>query len=115
LKPLFEYYEDSLAPIFTKRHTFLMDLNLETIEIVSKCLGFNFESQKTIEYFHEVNDCVDYRNLTNGKKDNNSFDSYTQVFGEKHGYSNNLSILDLLFNEGRYTLDYLKKQRLIIS
>ena len=29
-----------------------------------------------------------------------------------YGFLNNLSILDLLFNEGRYALEYLKKQRL---
>ena len=108
--PFFEYYEDAILPIFTKKHTFLMDLNLQTIDIVSKCLGFRFESQKTVEYFHEVADCHDFRHLINGKKDNNIFDNYTQVFGEKHGYINNLSVLDLLFNEGRFALDYLKKQ-----
>ncbi|MFT5754987.1 MAG: hypothetical protein ACI924_002238, partial [Flavobacterium sp.] len=36
----------------------------------------------------------------------------TQVFNDKHGFINNLSILDLLFNEGRYAVDYLKKQTL---
>jgi len=108
--PFFEYYEDAIAPIFTKKHTFLMDLNFETIEIVKKCLGLTFEANKTIEYFHEVPSFDDYRILANGKKDNSNFDEYTQVFEEKHGYINNLSILDLLFNEGRYALEYLKKQ-----
>lgn len=108
--PFFEYYEDAIAPIFTKKHTFLMDLNFETIEIVKKCLGLTFEEKKTIEYFHEVPSFEDYRILSNGKKDNASFEEYTQVFEEKHGYLNNLSILDLLFNEGRYALEYLKKQ-----
>lgn len=108
--PFFEYYEDAIVPIFTKKHTFLMDLNFETIEVVKKCLGLSFESNKTIEYFHEVPNLEDYRILANGKKDNASFEPYTQVFEEKHGYLNNLSILDLLFNEGRYALEYLKKQ-----
>lgn len=108
--PFFEYYEDAIAPIFNKKHTFLMDLNFETIEIVKKCLGLTLEEHKTIEYFHEVPNLEDYRILANGKKDNASFEEYTQVFEEKHGYLNNLSILDLLFNEGRYALEYLKKQ-----
>ncbi len=110
--PFFEYYEDALMPIFTKKHTFLMDLNIETIEIVSKCLKLDFAPQKTIEYFHEVNDFSDFRILANGKKDTNTFSSYTQVFQEKQGFINNLSILDLLFNEGRFALDYLKNQTL---
>jgi hypothetical protein len=110
--PFFEFFEDALAPIFTKKHTFIMDLNFETMEIISKCLRMKFDYEKTPEYFHEVTEYKDLRNLVNGKKDISQFESYTQVFGEKHGYINNLSILDLLFNEGRYALDYLKKQSL---
>lgn len=110
--PFFEYYEDMLSPIFTKKHTFLMDLNFETIALVSKCLGLNVGSQKTTEYFHEAPNFNDFRLLANGKKDANTFEPYTQVFGEKHSYINNLSILDLLFNEGRFALEYLKTQEL---
>ncbi len=110
--PFFEYFEDDIRPIFEKKHEFLMDLNFETMSIVSKCLGLEFDYNETTEYFHEVTDKVDLRRLVNGKKDQSQFDVYTQVFGEKHGYLNNLSILDLLFNEGRYALDYLKKQQL---
>ena len=110
--PFFEYFEDDILPIFKKKHTYLMDLNLETMSIVSKCLRLDFDYTETDEYFHEVNDKTDFRNLINGKKDTSVFEPYTQVFGEKHGYLNNLSILDLLFNEGRYALEYLKKQQL---
>lgn len=110
--PFFEYFEDAILPIFEKKHTFLMDLNLKTMEIVSNCLKFEFDYDETTEYFHEVNDKKDFRHLINGKKDQTQLEPYTQVFGEKHGFINNLSILDLLFNEGRYALDYLKQQQL---
>jgi len=110
--PFFEYFEDNIASIFQKKHTFLMDLNLETMAIVSKCLGLEFDYNETTEYFHEVKDITDFRPLINGKKDTAVFEPYTQVFEEKHGFINNLSILDLLFNEGRYALDYLKKQEI---
>ena len=110
--PFFEYFEDDLAPIFQKKHTFLMDLNLEALDIVANCLGFDLKYKKTEEYFHETTDFSDFRHLANGKKDTLQFEPYTQVFEEKHGYLNNLSILDLLFNEGRYAVEYLKKQAL---
>ena len=110
--PFFEYFEDEILPIFQKKHVFLMDLNLETMSIVSKCLRLEFDYTETTEYFHDVTDKTDFRNLINGKKDTTVFDAYTQVFGNKHGYLNNLSILDLLFNEGRYALEYLRKQEL---
>lgn len=110
--PFFEYFEDSLSPIFTKKHTFLLDLNFETITLVSKCLGLPSEYGKTVEYFHEAANFKDFRTLANGKKDSAELESYTQVFGDKFGFINNLSILDLLFNEGRFALDYLKNQTL---
>jgi len=110
--PFFEYFEDDIRPIFEKKHTFLMDLNMETLSIVSKCLRLEFDCDETTEYFQEVTDKVDFRKLINGKKDTSAFEKYTQVFGDKHGYLNNLSILDLLFNEGRYALDYLRKQQI---
>lgn len=110
--PYFEFFEDDIRPIFEKKHTFLMDLNLEIHEIVTDCLGIKIPYTKTEEYFKEPSQ-TDFRYLANGKKDENVFDSYIQVFNEKHGFLNNLSILDLLFNEGRHAVDYLKKQTLI--
>ncbi len=110
--PFFEYFEDAILPIFQNKHTFLMDLNFTTIDIVWNCLNMKPDFGKTIEYFKDAEGFADYRHLANGKKDFSNFDSYTQVFGDKHGFINNLSILDLLFNEGRYALDYLKRQSL---
>ncbi|WP_313804091.1 WbqC family protein [Flavobacterium sp.] len=110
--PFFEYFEDDIRPIFEKKQEFMMDLTFQTIEIVTDCLGMDISFEKTEEYFHERTDKTDFRHLTNGKKDHSQFESYTQVFEEKHGYLNNLSILDLLFNEGRYAMDYLKNQQL---
>lgn len=108
--PFFEYFEDDIRPIFEKKHEFMMDLNFQTIEIVTECLGAKFNVEKTTEYFHDANGLTDLRPLVNGKKDISQFEPYTQVFEEKHGFINNLSILDLLFNEGRYAMDYLKNQ-----
>ena len=113
--PFFEFFEDDLLPIFQKKHTFLMDLNLEAFEIVCKCLRMKIEFDKTTEYFHEIDNSQikDFRYLINGKKDISVFETYTQVFDDKYGFLNNLSILDLLFNEGKYAMDYLKNQVLL--
>jgi hypothetical protein len=110
--PFFEYFEDDILPIFQKKHKFLMDLNFEIFEIVNSCLGIDLPFTKTKEFFHEVSGINDFRSLANGKKDTTQIEPYTQVFEEKEGFINNLSILDLLFNEGRYAVDYLKNQKL---
>jgi hypothetical protein len=73
--------------------------------------------ETTTEYFHDVDKAVitDVRALVNGKKDLSIFENYTQVFDDKYGFINNLSALDLLFNEGKYAAEYLKTQKLIIK
>jgi hypothetical protein len=115
--PFFEYFEDDLLPIFEKKHSFLMDLNLEVFDLITRCLRMKIEYSTTTEYFHEINsdEVIDFRFLANGKKDHSQFESYTQVFDDKFGFINNLSVLDLVFNEGKFALDYLKSQQLLLK
>ena len=89
-----------------------MELNLEIFDLVNDSLGLSFAPDKTVEYFHEATTFADLRPLIDGKKDVTKIEPYTQVFEEKNGFLNNLSILDLLFNEGRYAVAYLKNQTL---
>ena len=110
--PFFEYFEDDLVGIFQKKHQFLMDLNLETMDFVSRCLRLNLEFQTTDAYHKHPINMIDYRYLADGKKDSSSFTKYPQVFKERTGFLNNLSVLDLLFNEGKFALDYLKAQNI---
>ena len=115
--PFFEYFEDDLLPIFEKKHSFLMDLNLEVFDLITRCLRMKIEYSTTTEYFHEINseEITDFRFLANGKKDLSQFESYTQVFDDKFGFINNLSVLDLVFNEGKFALDYLKLQQMLLK
>ena len=110
--PFYEYFVDDLRPLFEKKHEFMLDLNFEIFKLVNETLGISIPFEKTTEYFHEVTDKTDFRYLVNGKKDKTQIEPYTQVFDDKHGFLNNLSILDLLFNEGRYAVDYLKQHSL---
>ena len=94
-----------------------MDLNFETLAVISKCLRMKLEFATTTEYFHEIDNSIikDFRFLVEGKKDVSSFERYPQVFDDKYGFINNLSVLDLLFNEGKFTIDYLKAQTIILQ
>ena len=113
--PFFEFFEDDIRIIFEKKYKYLMDLNFETLDIVSRCLRLKLQFGTTTEYFHEIDksSIKDFRFLADGKKDTSSFEVYPQVFDDKYGFINNLSILDLLFNEGKFTVDYLKSQTII--
>lgn len=112
--PFFEYFQDDIRFIFEKKYTYLLDLNWDTLEVIKQCLRLQLDFSTTTEYFQEAdqNTITDFRHLVDGKKDPSQFEKYTQVFDDKFGYINNLSVLDLLFNEGKFAIDYLKNQPL---
>ena len=79
--------------------------------MVCTCLQLDPDISKTTLYQKTVNNKIDFRALANSRKEPQfAFDSYTQVFGLKHGFIPNLSILDLLFNEGPNSIQYLENQ-----
>lgn len=112
--PFFEFFEDDIQPFFQKKHVFLLDLNFETLELVFKCMRAKINYSITNEFLIEsdATQILDFRFLVNGKKDTSNLQQYPQVFEEKYGFINNLTILDLLFNEGKFAVDYLKNQKL---
>ena len=109
--PFFEYYEDELVTLFTEKTEHLLDFNLKCFEVICDCLQLDLNIHKTETYQKNITDKIDYRYLVNAKKKTpQQFDTYTQVFSDKHGFISNLSILDLLFNEGPNALNYLESQ-----
>lgn len=114
--PFFEFYEDDLKSLFSKEADNLLDFNLECFNVICDCLQLDLKTSKTISFIKEVEDNRDYRHLVNAKKKQSlKLESYTQVFSNKHGFISNLSILDLLFNEGPNALNYLESQQLEIK
>ena len=106
--PFFEYYEDKLADLYVRREKYLYDFNLRSIGVLFDMLQINLEYDFTKGYNEQYSDILDYRN--NYEKLNSSFKikEYTQVFESKHGYIENLSALDLIFNEGPNAINFLK-------
>ncbi|MCA0132260.1 WbqC family protein [Winogradskyella alexanderae] len=110
MSPFFEFYIDDLMPLFKDRFEYILDLNLKCFEILSSCLQLDLSIQFT-ECFEKIpTKLKDFRHLINRNSGVFKFQPYTQVFTEKHGFIANLSILDLLFNEGPKTELYLNEQ-----
>jgi hypothetical protein len=107
--PFFEFYEDDIAPLYHNTFHSLMDFNLKTIETVCECLQIKMPQDRTKVFEVEVTDKIDGRILINSKA-NFQFQQpeYVQVFEDRNDFIPNLSILDLLFNEGTNALNYLK-------
>lgn len=107
--PFFEYYEDDIASLYTKEFVFLLDFNLKTIEIICNCLQIATPLLKTEIYEPEVEQYKDLRFLINAKRKNTlQQKEYVQLFNDRNPFIENLSVLDLIFNEGTNALAYLK-------
>ena len=111
--PFFEFYEDDLKPLFEGPETSLYQFNVKALQVLGECLGIQIPTIKTESYEPVLENMLDGRFLVEAKKQiHTKFDPYSQVFEERHGFLPDLSILDLLFNEGTNSLDYLKRQPL---
>ena len=109
--PFFEYYEDEIVHLFEKRKDFLLDFNYECMEVILDCLQLGTSYSKTESYKKNTESLQDMRGLANPKKEPSyALDPYIQVFSDKYGFFPNISILDLLFNEGTNALTYPENQ-----
>lgn len=111
--PFFEFFEDDFAPLYEKKFTHLMDFNLETFEVIKDALSIDIKINQSNSYVISPKELVDYRKFASAKN-NTSFKNtpYTQVLEKYHDFLPNLSVIDLLFNEGTNALSYLESQNL---
>ncbi len=110
--PYFEFYEDDLKPLFFNKETSLLEFNLKVFDLICELLEIKIPYSFTKEYMKSPTQ-IDLRFLANSKlKKEYSLESYFQVLGSNYDFLPNLSILDLLFNEGTNTIQYLESQKL---
>jgi hypothetical protein len=107
--PFFIYYQDSIKEIYSKKYKKLLDFNIDLIKLVCGWLEMSFDFNLTKDYKKNYITEKDLRNLTENKvSDLYNVKKYTQVFSNKNGFINNLSIIDLIFNEGPNSISFLK-------
>lgn len=103
--PFFEFMKDELFPLYERRFEFLMDLNLELLAATLQWLRWDIPVQLS-EAYHDMPADKDPRIWIDPKSEPSraypGFQpvAYPQVFADRLGFQKNLSILDLLFNEG---------------
>ena len=105
--PFFEYYEDDIRELFSKPFENLMAHNLKIFDVLCELIGIDIEVSKTASF--QINpEIIDLRFLINAKRKSDfKTTPYIQVHEANHPFLPNLSVLDLLFNEGPNTLSYL--------
>jgi len=94
--PFFEFYAHYFEPLFTKRYSLLAEMSLETLHIILRLLKTNQKLILNTNYQKTLPTIPTQTSIT-----------YNQVFIEKNNFIPNLSILDLIFNEGPITIEYL--------
>jgi len=106
--PFFEFYKDDLRKIFSKKYTYLLDVNLDSFNFIMDAL--ELFKEYTLSKTYEETKLNDFRNLADSKKKVEiSTIPYIQMFDQKFGFLKNLSILDLLFMEGPNSINFLEK------
>lgn len=114
--PWFEFYEEMLHPVYEKKFEYLLDWNLQAFELVNGWLDLSWEISFTKEYektYPPERGLTDARNrflpqntLDVPEKD---LHRYHQVFEDRIGFIPGLSILDLIFCEGKQAKAFLDR------
>jgi hypothetical protein len=116
--PFFEYYADDLAPYYhEKKWKYLIDFNSGIQEVIFDAINYKPLIEYTDQYVKIGNIAEgtnDFRYSIHPKSHRQGIDNefhatpYHQVFNDQSTFAPNLSILDLLFNEGPETLTILR-------
>lgn len=102
--PFFEYYKDHFKNIYSMENNNLFNFNLKLINEILTLLEIKKYINITSHYTHNLKGL----DLRNHDFNSNKLKKYPQVFENKHGFIPNLSILDLFFNIGPESTEYLK-------
>ncbi len=106
--PFFLYYQDDLKPFFNGYSGNLFHYNHSLILKLCELMEISPDLHFTTKFEKEPVTMTDLRRFFSPKKQTpGHFPAYTQVFSDRHGFIPNLSILDVLFNLGPESKDYL--------
>lgn len=104
--PFFEFYMDDVQSFLDKKHSFLIDLNLDIMDYLLEALeisgGYSLTKEFTEQGCEQFNDCRETIHPKKKFSEDPDFraEPYPQVFADRLGFQKNLSVIDLLFNEG---------------
>ena len=102
----FEYYRDELFAILDAHPCSLWELDMRIIRFFLDKIGLRTELVPTASFAAEHVD-IHPKRPNAILQENGLVRPYYQVFADRHGFVPNLSVMDLLFNEGPASLEYL--------
>ena len=106
--PFFEFYFEEIEKCILKNHEFLMDLNKSLTETIMGILGIKKSLTYTGSFLPPGSVDNDFRySLSPKKKSGFTAKEYTRVFKVISGFSQGMSIIDLIFNMGPESVSFL--------
>lgn len=114
--PFYEYIIDDFKFVFEKKERFLFDLNLKILETLRTYIPFEKDIILSPGFVKGAE--FDFKNSIHPKAKMKLPDpqfkaqSYYQTFNDRFDFIPNLSVLDLLFNEGPQAFSILKQSLL---
>lgn len=101
----FDYYEMEIKELIESNYTRLIDLNDVIHQRILQWLDIEIPSKFTVEYHQYYEN--DFRNVKFDTESNFTHENYHQVFRHKNDCMKNLSILDLILNQGPMARNWL--------
>ena len=109
--PYFEFYEEEFKPLYLeKKIEYLLDFNQQLNLVLLRCLNLDTEiifSDSYIEKEGKINDFRDIIHPSSKPTETVKKIKYSQVFQESQDFIYNLSVYDLLFNQGPLARQFL--------
>jgi hypothetical protein len=106
--PYFQFYFENFEKIISRKNDFLTDLNMELTEAVLKMFKLNTKLTYTTNFEPVGKTDIDFRYKISPKGKSQFFSKeYMQVFATGNRFVQGMSIIDLIFNMGPESTDYL--------
>jgi hypothetical protein len=106
----FEYYFEDIEKVISGKTKFLFDLNNNSLEAILRITGISTRILHTEKFEPVMGNEWDLRYLISPKKEEPGIyplKEYYQVFSNKFQFVRGLSALDLIFNAGPDSVNYL--------
>jgi hypothetical protein len=106
--PFYEFFFEDFERVILENHVFLIDLNSSLINVAMKIIGLEKKIMFTDTFIPPGRTDNDFRYaITPKKKSSFSHREYNQVFKHNNQFTGGLSIIDLIFNAGPESVNYL--------